>query len=578
MTSSALRRRRVVFLCLVSTSTLALFAGMAATLFPTRVDALGLAMLALYALTLPWTVIGFWHAVIGLALMLRSRDVLAAVAPPLCHVPADSPLTHHTALLVCIRHEDVDALSQRLTWMGDGLVAEGAAAHFHLYLLSDSSEPDVAAAEAALAHRLAERWAGRLAVTYRQRLHGTGYKAGNIRDFCERWGARHDFAVPLDADSVMAPHALLRLVRTMQARPTLGIVQTLVTAQPSHSAFTRLFQFGMRLGMRSYTLGAAWWQGDCGPYWGHNAILRLAPFIAHCHLPTLPGRGPLAGAVLSHDQLEAVLMRRAGYEVRVLPIEGGSFEENPPTLVEFVRRDLRWCQGNLQYLSLLRLPGLRLVSRVQLLLAMAMYLGAPAWLGFMLLGLLRSAPFDAALGEWLFALSLVMTFAPKLATLVDVLRRPALRRAYGGALRLLAGAVAETLSMMLLAPVTAVAVTLFMLGLPLGRQIGWSAQRRDAHGVPWRLALQRFWPQTLLGLLITPWLWHSMPGAWPFWAPFALGLAGAVPWAVITAQPALGRWMVRTGLCRVPEEANAPRPTPHASPRRPHEALAHARD
>ncbi len=155
--------------------------------------------------------------------------------------------------------------------------------------------------------------------------------------------------VVLDADSLMTGPALTRLVRLMDAHPRLGILQTLVTGLPSRSAFARLFQFGMRHGMRSYTTGSAWWQGDGGPYWGHNAILRLAPFRAHCRLPTLPGRPPFGGRVLSHDQVEAVLMRRAGYEVRVLPDEHGSFEESPPSLPDFLKRDLRWCQGNMQY-------------------------------------------------------------------------------------------------------------------------------------------------------------------------------------------------------------------------------------
>ena len=116
---------------------------------------------------------------------------------------------------------------------------------------------------------------------------------------------------------------------------------------PSASPFARIFQFGMRLGMRSYTLGSAWWQGDCGPFWGHNAIVRIAPFIRLRAAGAREGAGE--GHILSHDQIEAVLMRKAGYEVRVLAEEGSSFEQNPPTLLEFLRRDLRWCQGNMQY-------------------------------------------------------------------------------------------------------------------------------------------------------------------------------------------------------------------------------------
>src|SRR6185503_12995327 len=178
-------------------------------------------------------------------------------------------------------------------------------------------------------------WRGRISLTYRRREANTGFKAGNIRDFCDRWGDQHDHALVLDADSLMTAEAVLRLVRIMQANPQLGILQSLVIGMPSTSAFARIFQFGMRLGMRSYTIGSAWWQGDCGPYWGHNAVIRLKPFIAHCHIPARPD----GTHILSHDQIEAVLMRRAGYEVRVLPEEGASWEENPPTLLEFIRRD-----------------------------------------------------------------------------------------------------------------------------------------------------------------------------------------------------------------------------------------------
>ena len=160
--------------------------------------------------------------------------------------------------------------------------------------------------------------------------------------------------LPLDADSLMSGEAILRLVRIMQAHPKLGILQSLVVGAPSASAFARIFQFGMRHGMRAYTMGSAWWIGDCGPFWGHNALVRIAPFAEHCHLPILPGQPPLGGHVLSHDQVEATLMRRAGYEVRVLPDESGSWEENPPTMFEFSTRDLRWCQGNMQYLQAAR--------------------------------------------------------------------------------------------------------------------------------------------------------------------------------------------------------------------------------
>ncbi len=190
----------------------------------------------------------------------------------------------------------------------------------------------------------------------------------------------YEFMLPLDADSLMSGEAIVKLTRMMQAHPrSSASCRASSSACRARSAFARIFQFGMRHGMRPYTMGSAWWIGDCGPFWGHNAMVRIAPFRDECHLPILPGGPPLGGAVMSHDQVEATLMRRAGYEVRVLPIEMGSWEENPPTMLDFAKRDLRWCQGNLQYLKLLDLPGLKPMSRFQLVWAILMFIGLPAW-------------------------------------------------------------------------------------------------------------------------------------------------------------------------------------------------------
>ena len=549
---------------------------MASALFVERIDPLGLAMLAAFAFTLPWTVIGFWNAAIGLVLMAFARSPAVVVSPELEEPAGDEPITESTALLVCVRNEDPERLRRNLSWMIGALAGRSEAKRFHLYVLSDSDRPALAPTEEAVAQELTQRFGDRLAITYRRRCHSTGYKAGNIRDFCERWGADHAFAIVLDADSLMTAEAMLRLVRMMQRHPNIGILQTLVTGLPSASAFARIFQFGMRLGMRSYTLGAASWQGDCGPYWGHNAILRLQPFIAHCPLPLLPGRPPLGGHVLSHDQIEAALMRRAGYEVRVWVDEGGSWEENPPTLTEFIRRDLRWCQGNLQYFRFLGLPKLKLVSRFQIAFAIAMYLSPAGWIGFLLMGAFRSAPVREAVGLALFAVVMAMTFAPKLATLADVLARPRLRAAFGGGAQVLAGAVIETLFWMMIAPVCAVAVSLFLLSVAFGREVGWNGQQRDAAGLTFRDAAARLWPQTLLGIAGLGWLLVKSPGL--FWAlslPVHIGLAASIPIAMLTAHPAFGRMLMAAGICRVPEESHPnvhwhlPRPfAPLAAPLR----------
>jgi len=355
--------RRAVVAVLNAATMAALLWLAAAALSPGGYGFVDWLLLALFAVILPWTVVGFWNAVIGLLIMRLARDPVGLVFPAAARVRGDEAVTASTAILVCIRNEMPDRVLRNLEPMLRGLAEAKVAGRFHVYVLSDTSNPTIAAAEEERFGALARTWQPDIGLTYRRRARNTGFKAGNIRDFCDRWGGRHDFALTLDADSFMTTRGMLQLVRIMQAAPTLGILQSLVVGMPSTSAFARIFQFGMRLGMRSYTIGSAWWQGDCGPYWGHNAILRLAPFMAHCDLPILSESALVSGHVLSHDQVEAVLMRRAGFEVRVLAEEGDSFEQNPPTLLEFFRRDLRWCQGTMQYWHFLLMPGLKPASR-----------------------------------------------------------------------------------------------------------------------------------------------------------------------------------------------------------------------
>lgn len=564
-----LRARRLLFCTLVGATLVALIGLAQVACSPLASPLRQAALLLPFAVVLPWIVIGFWNAVIGLALMRWARDPVAAVNPLAANVRGDEPITASTAILFCIRNEAPGPLIPPLEAMMSGLVAAGAADHFHVYVLSDTTDPQIAPDEAALCRALAARFAGRIALSYRQRDNNQGFKAGNIWDFCERRGEHHDLAITLDADSIMPASAILRMVRIMQSAPQLGILQGLVIGVPTQIAFARIFQFGMRLGMRSYTLGSAWWQGDCGPYWGHNAALRLRPFREHCELPVLEGDGPLSGFVLSHDQLEAVLMRRGGYEVRVLPEETLGFEQNPPTLIEFMQRDLRWCQGNLQYARLLALPGLRSISRCQLVLAMLMFLSSPAWVmlfvattTFTVLARDPSKVFRADAGKVLFVIMLVMWLAPKMATMIDVLARRDLRRSFGGTLRFLTSAAVEFVFSLLLVPILWVEHTRFLGGLLAGRSTGWPAQTRAAHALSWSLAVRRLWPQSLLGIGYLGGLAATAPAAIPYASVVAAGLALAVPLAVLTALPSLGRLLVRWGIGRLPEESASPDAAP----------------
>jgi membrane glycosyltransferase len=513
----------------------------------------------------PWTVLGFWNAVLGLWLLHGVSDGLSQVAPFAKAGDDPTPLMIRTAVLMTLRNEDPARAFARLRVVKRSLDATGEGARFDYFVLSDTNDPGVAARE----ETLAAAWEAELGdpgrLTYRRRTDNTGFKAGNVRDFCERWGADYELMLPLDADSVMSGAAIVKLARMMQAHPKLGILQSLVVGMPSRSAFARIFQFGMRHGMRPYTMGSAWWIGDCGPFWGHNAMVRIAPFRDECHLPMLPGGPPLGGAVMSHDQVEATLMRRAGYEVRVLPVEAGSWEENPPTMLDFAKRDLRWCLGNLQYLRLLDLPGLKAMSRFQLLWAILMFLGLPAWTLMIALLPLKAiedatiADYPATLAALLYVLFFAMYLSPKLAGFADILLTRGGTARYGGTLRFICSSTIEVVFAFLQGAVSTFRTTLFMVGLAFGRaRIGWNGQARDAHALSFATAVSGLWPHLLFGLYLFGTLAVLSPKLLAWSLPLTAGYVLAIPFAMATAWPALGAWFVSTGLCGIPEDFDPP--------------------
>jgi membrane glycosyltransferase len=564
MTEKNVTARRAIFAVLfIVTMTASLWLA-AVALAPGGFGILDIAALVLFALTLPWMVAGFLNAVIGFIIMRFNADPATAVLPLNARIRGDEPVTASTAILLCIRNELPLRIIRNLEPMLAGIEAFGYGERFHLYVLSDTSDAELAVKEEALFSELALRWRDRIAVTYRRRVVNTGYKAGNIREFCEQWGSNHELAVTLDADSFMTADAILRLVRIMQADPRLGILQGLIVGLPSTSLFARIFQFGMRLGMRSYTIASAWWQSDCGPYWGHNAVLRLKPFVEHCDLQIL-NECNKDRHILSHDQIEAVLMRSAGYHVRVLAREDLGWEENPPTLLEFMRRDLRWCQGNMQYWRLLALPNLKPVSRYQLMLAIMMFVGSPAWIGLLLLATIALVSFDsparfirADVGNILFAWVLLMWFSPKIASAVDLLLRNDACRKFGGRSRIIVSFAIETVYSIALCPILWIGHTIFLAGLLLDRKIGWTGQVRDDHAVPFKSAIANLWPQTLVGCVTLGLVSATQPAALPYVAFLAGGPTLAVPFAMLTAWPPLGRLAARIGIGRLPEETATP--------------------
>ncbi|MEM7731927.1 MAG: glucans biosynthesis glucosyltransferase MdoH [Pseudomonadota bacterium] len=552
--------RRALVLALNLTTIGALFAGMAVFLSYGGFLWLEVAMLAAYAVTLPWLSIGLWNAIIGLGLTMRHGDGAAlAVTPALTRIDGSEAIRSRVAIVMPLRNEDPDASLARLRGLQDALSATAYGQFFEYHVLSDTDRLDIATKE----EDAVALWRDArpdVLMSYRRREDNWGYKAGNIAEFLHAHQGKYEFFLPLDADSVMGADAVLRLVRVMQASPEIGMLQSLVAGLPSKTLFTRAFQFGMRHGMRSYTLGAAWWQADCGPNWGHNVLIRAEPFRKHCMLPLLPGNGPLSGYIMSHDQLEATLIRRAGYEVRVLAEESDSFEENPPSLTDFIRRELRWANGNMQYLRLLGLPGLKPMSRLQLFLAIQMYAAAPAWIAFVGLGallVLDSSQFEGAplwIGLTLFAVVLFINLMPKFMGLVQVLLNNKMSASYGGRTRVVVSGFAETLLSMLTAPIVAFGLTVFVLGLFFNRRVGWDAQQRSRARLTWGEAVRVLWPQTVAGIALTAWLAYYVPMALIFGSPMLIALTLAIPVAVVTTHPTLSRLSLTTGLFDIPED------------------------
>ena len=546
----AIRRAAVLLISLLTVSGLATL--LWHVLAPGGWTPAKLVMLAAFAGTAPWTGLCMANGLIGFVILMASRDPIQAVFPVTVDFHATLP---RTAIAMTVREEDMRRVLPPLRRLLRELDLAGAGDAFAVFILSDTGDTRAAEVErrAVDAFRAEDRDPAR--IHYRRRTANTGFKAGNIMEFLDRHAKGFELMLALDADSEMSASAVLRLVRAMQSDPTLAIAQHLTVGLPASSGFPRLFQFGMRAGMRTWATGQAWWQGDEGPYWGHNAVVRIAPFRSHCRLPALPG----GRHILSHDQIEAAVLSSAGWGVRVLPDEDGSWEANPPALPEFLRRELRWLAGNMQYQHLLRLPALRAMGRWQLVQAMLLFAGAPLYVLFLLAAAAAAAtdgtsPFPAAPAMALTVAWLGALYAPKLLGYAEVALSPDKRARYGGLARFAGGAVAEFGFTLLLDAISVAAKTGAMLRMAFGARSGWTPQNRSDRGVTWGEAAQLLWQQTGLGVLVFA---GFATAGWTatLWAlPLAGGLLAAIPLCVLTADPRFGRWLRDRQIAAIPEE------------------------
>jgi membrane glycosyltransferase len=504
----------------------------------------------------------FCSAVIGLTVLLRrgDRDELGfgAVAP--------RP-TVRTALLMPLYNEDAQASFGRLAQIERSLARLGATQAFDIFVLSDSTDEKVATSEWAAFQLF--RLQSNCRVYYRRRRENTERKVGNLSDWVRRFGAAYSHMIVLDADSTMTGETILHLVDGMERHPGIGLIQTTPAIVEGKTLFARASQFGVKLYGRVASAGLAWWSGSEASYWGHNAIVRVRAFADCCGLPSLPGRKPFGGHIMSHDVVEAALLRRGGWGVHVTPTLTGSYEETPPSLLEFMKRERRWCQGNLQHIALLRAPGIHWMSRFQLVVGLMAYLASPLWLVSLATGLFIQVGNKPDWGSfwyflhpefnpmlWASLLTTAMLLGPKMMGVALTLSRPHERRAYGGGKTLLKGVAAEMALSALMAPVYMIGNTRAVFEILLGKDAGWATQNRDADGLSLQDAKSNFRNEFFAGLFfMVPLLMRPdlLLWIWPIFVPMLLA-ARIATW---TSSREAGDKARAKGLLLTPEEVAA---------------------
>lgn len=573
--SGPLRRILLTFLVIVGTAAaLRLLVSVLAT------DGLSIpeiGILVLFALTFAWISMAFWTAIAGFLLHLfglRSSVRAGQLAePPEGHVEG------RTALAVPIYHEDPEAVGRRLAAIYRSLQATGQETAFDIFILSDSQDADTVFEEQTMWAELCAELQAKEHIFYRNRTDNTGRKAGNIAEFCRRWGKRYDYFLCLDADSLMTGETLVYLARLMDANPKAGLIQTSPQPIGGKTLFARIQQFASALYNPLFALGTAFWFPGRSNYWGHNAIIRTEAFMADAGLPKLPGKPPLGGEILSHDFVEAALLARSGWSVWLVPEVGGSYEELPPTLADYAQRDQRWCQGNLQHMRLLPMKGLLAVNRMHLLFGVMSYMASLFWLLLLLLATLQTAWLNTAnwayfpdagslFPTWpvsktfemlgLYSITMGMLFVPKLLAMVLTLMEPKLRQGFGGTFGLIKSTFSELIFSVLLAPIMMFQQTQAVLNTFLGRKVTWKGQRRGDGVEEWGDAIANYGAISVMGLVWAVVAYQLAPDLLTWMSPVLVGLFIAVPLAVFTSQPAVGAMAKRLGWFLTPEETDPP--------------------
>jgi membrane glycosyltransferase len=466
--------------------------------------------------------------------------------------------------LMPVYHEDAEAAVGRLARIERSLASLHADRHFDLFVLSDSRNDAIAEEEWTAFEAM--RAAAHCPVYYRRRAENHERKVGNVSEWIRRFGGAYDYMVVLDADSSMSGATLLRLVDAMERHPGVGLIQTTPTITGGVTLFARTSQFAVKLYGRVAAAGLAWWAGSEATYWGHNAIIRTEAFAACAGLSKLKGRKPFGGDVMSHDVVEAALLRRGGWAVHLAADLPDSTEETPPGLADFMVRERRWAQGNLQHLALVGAPGLHWISRIQFVMGAMAYLASPLWLASIIVGLAieLQSPMDPdaifgiltpKMGPFLWGSALcgLLLLGPKLMGLGLVLSRRRERMAFGGTARLLKNAAIEALVSAVTAPILMARNSRTVAEALAGRDSGWAPQRRTAASLTAREAFQHHRWEFAVGAALSSALLFR-PDLVLVFAPILLPLLLTGPVAAFLSDAAAGARAKAKGVLMTPEE------------------------
>ncbi len=530
-------------------------------------------MIGLFILTFGWIALFFWSSIFGFFELLRKKNVPGVRWPD-----EKTKLSTKTAILMPVYNESPANVFANLLAMANDLKKTGQADAYDIFVLSDTTNPKIWVEEESLWLEAKKIISPEIGFYYRRRPINTARKSGNIEDFCNKWGALYDFMIVLDADSLLTGSTMVRMSQLMETNPQAGIIQAPPMCINRHSLFARIQQFAGKVYGPIVSAGLAYWQVGDSNYWGHNAIIRVGAFMECCKLPVLSGRAPFGGHILSHDFVEAALIRRGGWSAWLLPELKGSYEECPPSMIDFAVRDRRWCQGNMQHIKVLVSRGLHPVSRIHFIIGIMSYLSSPLWLSFLLVGLAVALgrnifqpdyfpTYYTLFPTWpifdkfgtisLFVISMFMLIFPKFLGLIVYLAQNKFKE-IGGCFGAVKSVLAEIVFSALSAPIMMMFQSKFVFDIFAGRDAGWNTQNRDETGTSWKEAWTRHRWHMLLGIATTVIVWKYAHSLFWWMLPITTGLILSIPISVISSREKNGIAARKNKYFVIPEEINVP--------------------